>query len=124
MENPILEFRKSKGWSRMEFLMRSGISVYVLRDLEKGVTKRIGTATLECLALVGIGPEIQQRLDEWHSTQQEIRKRRAIAANYISADEVKNETDDRAEDIMERQLRLPFPPLTPPELPPQQQAKM
>ena len=63
MENPILAFRKAKGWSRPEFQKRSGISFQTLRNLELGETRKISPATMEYLACVGIGPDIQNRLD-------------------------------------------------------------
>ena len=74
MENPILKFRKEKGWSRPEFLRRSGLSYQTLRNLEIGESKKLGPATLECLSFVGIGSEIQERLDEWRQEQQITRR--------------------------------------------------
>ena len=78
MENPILAFRKAKGWSRPEFLKRSGISFQTLRNLEIGETRRISDATMEYLACVGIGLDIQERLDEWHEKQHEARRHQTI----------------------------------------------
>jgi transcriptional regulator with XRE-family HTH domain len=74
MENPILEFRKAKGWSRVEFLKRSGFNCQTLRDIEIGATKRIKPQTQECLSLVGIGPDIQEQLNDWHRYQLENRR--------------------------------------------------
>ena len=74
MENPVLAFRKSKGWSRPEFQKRSGLSYQTLRNLEIGETKKLSTATLEYLALAGIAPDIQDRLDEWREIQQAARR--------------------------------------------------
>jgi len=73
MDNPILTFRKEKGWSRPEFQRRSGISYQTLRNLENGETKKISNATLECLSYAGIGSDIQDRLDEWREKQRENR---------------------------------------------------
>ena len=78
MENPILAFRKNKGWSRPEFQKRSGISYQTLRNLEIGETQRISIATMEYLTLAGIGPDIQKRLDEWREEQQKARRHQAI----------------------------------------------
>ena len=78
MENPILEFRKSKGWSRPEFQKYSGLSYQTLRNLELGETKKLSQETLEYLSYVGIGSDIQQRLDEWRQEQQEARRRRVV----------------------------------------------
>jgi transcriptional regulator with XRE-family HTH domain len=66
MENPILAFRKEKGWSRAEFQRRSGLSYQTLRIIETGATKRLAERTKECLSFVGIGDDIQDRLDLWH----------------------------------------------------------
>jgi transcriptional regulator with XRE-family HTH domain len=66
MENPILTFRKAKGWSRREFLRRSGLSYQTLRDLEIGETKQMTAQTKECLSFVGIGSDIQEKLNAWH----------------------------------------------------------
>ena len=77
MENPILAFRRSKGWSRPEFKRRSGISYQTLRNLEIGETQKISPATLEYLSYVGIGPDIQNRLDEWREQQQVARRHQA-----------------------------------------------
>ena len=78
MENPILVFRKSKGWSRSEFQKRSGISFQTLRNLEIGETRKISPATMEYLACVGISPDIQEHLAEWRYTQQESRRQQLI----------------------------------------------
>ena len=59
MENPILAFRRSKGWSRPEFQKRSGISFQTLRNLELGETRKISDITMEYLILAGIGQDIQ-----------------------------------------------------------------
>jgi len=75
MENPVLVFRKSKGWSRAEFLRRSGLSYQTLRDIEIGQTKRITPRTKELLSFVGIGADIQQQLDIWHHYQLEARRK-------------------------------------------------
>ena len=74
MENPILEFRKEKGWSRPEFQRRSGLSYQTLRNLEIGESKKLSSATLECLSFVGIGLEIQELLDVWREYQQIARR--------------------------------------------------
>jgi transcriptional regulator with XRE-family HTH domain len=74
MENPVLVFRKSKGWSRAEFLRRSGLSYQTLRDIEIGETKRITPKTQECFSFVGIGEDIQERLDKWRQYQLETRR--------------------------------------------------
>ena len=75
MENPILEFRKSKGWTRSELSRRTGVSCQVLRDMETGFVKRISTKTIESLNHVGLdGNEIRKKLQEWNSVQHESRK--------------------------------------------------
>jgi transcriptional regulator with XRE-family HTH domain len=74
MENPILAFRKSKGWSRREFAKRSGLGYQALRDIEIGETKQMTDRTKECLSFVGIGADIQARLDVWHQIQEEKRR--------------------------------------------------
>jgi transcriptional regulator with XRE-family HTH domain len=71
MENPILVFRRDKGWSRAEFQKRSGISYQTLRNLETGETRKISDATMQYLTCVGISTDIQARLDEWREKQQE-----------------------------------------------------
>ena len=78
MENPILAFRRSKGWSRPEFQRRSGISFQTLRNLEIGETRTISPATMEYLVCVGIGSDIQERLDEWRDIQLQFRRCRMI----------------------------------------------
>jgi transcriptional regulator with XRE-family HTH domain len=74
MKNPVLAFREAKGWSRREFLRRSGLSYQTLRDIEIGETKRLTDRTKECLSFVGIGSDIQERLDLWHEYQMQIRR--------------------------------------------------
>lgn len=74
MDNPILAFRKAKGWSRAEFLKRSGLAYQTLRDIEIGETKRITPRTKEFLSFVGIGSDVQEQLDMWHHYQQEARR--------------------------------------------------
>jgi transcriptional regulator with XRE-family HTH domain len=74
MENPILAFRRAKGWSRPEFQKRSGISYQTLRNLEIGETRRISSATIQYLLNAGVDANIQERLDEWREKQQEIRR--------------------------------------------------
>ena len=78
MGNPILEFRKIKGWSRPEFQRRSGISYQTLRNLEIGETKKLSDVTLQYLFCAGIDPDIQERLDEWREEQQEARRHKVI----------------------------------------------
>ena len=77
MENPVLLFRRGKGWSRPEFQRRSGISYQTLRNLEIGETKQISPATMEYLIIAGIGADIQERLDVWRDEQQKIRRNQA-----------------------------------------------
>jgi transcriptional regulator with XRE-family HTH domain len=72
MENPILAFREAKGWSRVEFLRRTGLSAQTLRAIEIGETKRLTERTKECLFFVGIGADIQDRLDLWHEYRLEV----------------------------------------------------
>ena len=74
IENPILVFRNSQGWSRTELSRKTGISFQVLRDLEIGFTKRMSARTLESLGYVGIDEDIQKKLDDWHEYQNEQRK--------------------------------------------------
>jgi transcriptional regulator with XRE-family HTH domain len=75
MENPLLAFRNAKGWSRVEFLRRSGLSYQTLRTIEIGETKHLTDRTKECLAFVGIDVDgIQEQLDLWHEYQQEKRR--------------------------------------------------
>ena len=85
MENPILAFRKSMGWSRPEFQRRSGISYQTLRNLEIGETRKISEATMQYLNLVGIGADIQERLDKWREDQDEKRKARQSLEDEIQA---------------------------------------
>jgi transcriptional regulator with XRE-family HTH domain len=74
MKNPILAFRKEKGWSRVEFARRTGVSYQTLRSIEMGETKRMINRTKECLLFTGIGDDIQERLDLWHQYLQEKRR--------------------------------------------------
>jgi transcriptional regulator with XRE-family HTH domain len=75
MENPLLAFRKAKGWSRTEFLRRSGLNHQTLRDIEIGATKRMTPQTQECLSFLGIiGADMQEKLDAWHQYQLETRR--------------------------------------------------
>jgi transcriptional regulator with XRE-family HTH domain len=78
MENPILAFRKEKGWTRREFFRRTGLTCQTLRDIEVGETKRISDRTKECLSFIGIGDDIQDRLDEWNRYLLEKRRKRDI----------------------------------------------
>jgi transcriptional regulator with XRE-family HTH domain len=75
MENPVLAFRKAKGWSRRDFLKRSGLCFQTLRNIEIGETKHITPKTKECLMFTGIGADIQERLDAWHQYQLENRRK-------------------------------------------------
>ena len=74
MENPILSFRRSKGWSRAEFLRRSGLSYQTLRSIEIGETKQISLQTKEYLSFVGLGENIQDQLNIWHHNLLEARR--------------------------------------------------
>jgi transcriptional regulator with XRE-family HTH domain len=74
MENPVVAFRRSKGWTRREFLRRSGMSYQTLRNIEIGETKRMTDQTKECLSFTGIDANIQDRLDEWHQYRLENRR--------------------------------------------------
>jgi transcriptional regulator with XRE-family HTH domain len=74
MENPVLAFRKAKGWSRREFARRSGLNYQTLQNLEIGETKRITPQTKEYLSFVGIGEDIQERLSAWHQHLMENRR--------------------------------------------------
>jgi transcriptional regulator with XRE-family HTH domain len=71
MENPILAFRKAKGWTRGEFSRRTGLSYQTLRSIEIGETRRLTARTRECLSFVGIGADIQERLEVWHEYRME-----------------------------------------------------
>ena len=73
-ENPILALRKAKGWSRTEMSNKTGLNYQTVRALEIGSTKKISEKTLEGLSFVGIGEDIQKKLDNWHKEQNEERK--------------------------------------------------
>ena len=102
MENPILEFRKSLGCTRTEFSTRTGIGYQVLRAAEMGATKRLSANTIECLSYVGIGEDIQQKLDDWHILKNEERK------NLMLKDKEKSDQNNlyvNPENLMSKQQK-------------------
>ncbi len=66
-ENPIVSFRKARGWSRVDLSQITGIPYDSLYSIERGLIKALPFKVKQALAALDAPADMAQRYLDWRS---------------------------------------------------------
>jgi transcriptional regulator with XRE-family HTH domain len=68
-QNPIVEFRKSKGWDQRQLALATGIGYGTILGLEKGMTQRLSEKVLLAFMKVGAPEDLDRQYAMWREAE-------------------------------------------------------
>jgi len=67
MKNPIVQFRESRGWTRVQLCQITGIPYDNLYAVERGLLRKVPVKVLQVLAALNAPADMPQRYLDWRA---------------------------------------------------------